>query len=753
MLPIAPDTLLQQRYQILNLIGEGKFGRTYLAVDLGRAEAYCAIEEVAPFSQFSSVVVQAKELFKQEVTPLYQLQHLQIPRFWTTFEEQNRLLLVRDYIIGKTYQDILADRRDLGTTFSEVEVWRFLLQILPVISYLHNKGTIHRDLSPAHIICRDSDHLPVPIDFGIVKEFANKLQVDIASQRIVVGQPGYAPIEQIKSGQVYPNSDLYALAVTAVVLLTGKEPSALFAGDTPAERLHQQMNWSWRRWTQIDDSFANILSRMLSPQPADRYQSASEVERDLQAITSLNSQRVETSEIQSDSPAPRPTVAVGPKSKNTFSMSSRVQTAITNLNIRSIWEKPQVFIPSGILIALLAGVGSWMGVTQLLHRDLPEPVVSTTPPKQIDFNNPTIPTDTETTTTSTTGDLIQPEMERSIEKEGTVDVNTPVRYRISAIAGQNLDIQLVPPTPKNADASKTSLPINPITATTGAVTPNPTQPKNPTQKNSPVPVAVPIAPTQVLMTILSPLGTPMDDNSERVVGWRGQISSSGDYTIELRPIKGLAGSTFPYKLSVTQLAVTPVNIAPVEKNSPGVESTAPLGIPIPIGGNGLNAIPAGPKTTIPTKNFPTFSPPVPVPIEVPQTRPNTTPTEAERPTRKRRRNRNSEDTPQVKQRERVDSDNETPTPRRRRNRVKSSEEATPTPRSQRTRQTEPTPKPEPSPATSPDPVENGTNSNKKPEPEIQIPILVPDAKNTTPPPEKTGGNQKTPPAGTLTDPD
>jgi serine/threonine protein kinase len=60
MLPIAPDTLLQQRYRILNLLGEGRFGRTYLAVDLGRDDAYCAIEELAPFAQFSSAVTKAK---------------------------------------------------------------------------------------------------------------------------------------------------------------------------------------------------------------------------------------------------------------------------------------------------------------------------------------------------------------------------------------------------------------------------------------------------------------------------------------------------------------------------------------------------------------------------------------------------------------------------------------------------------------------------------------------------------------------
>ena len=212
-----------------------------------------AIEELAPFAQFSSALGKAKEIFKKEAALLYQLQHTQVPRFWTTFEEQSRLLLIRDYIPGKTYRDLLDDRRNVGRTFSESEVCQFLLDLLPVIGYIHSKGTIHRDLSPEHIVCRDQDRLPVPIDFGVVKEFANKLQVSQDSPRIAIGQPGYAPIEQLQHGQVYPNSDLYALGVTAIVLLTGKEPSALFEGD--------KMNWAWRKWTEIDDGFANVSAR------------------------------------------------------------------------------------------------------------------------------------------------------------------------------------------------------------------------------------------------------------------------------------------------------------------------------------------------------------------------------------------------------------------------------------------------------------------------------------------------------------
>jgi serine/threonine protein kinase len=766
MRPIAPDTLLQQRYRILNILGDGAFGRTYLATDRGRSDAYCAIEELTPSAQFPSTVAKSKELFKQEAAILYQLEHFQLPRFWTTFEEQNRLLLVRDYIPGKTYRQILDDRLNLETTFTEAEVWRFLLQILPAIGYAHSKGAIHRNLSPEHIVYRESDGLPVPIDFGVVKEFANKLQADPASQHVSVGQPGYSPVEQLKQGQVFPHSDLYALAVTAIVLLTGKEPSALFEGD--------RMNWDWRRWTQIDDGFANVLGKMLESNPDDRYQSAIEVEQALEPLKLSNSEPANPS-LNPDLLSEPPTVVVG--DKNTTSVGDRLQTAITNLNAKTIWEKPLVLIPVALSIALLAGIGSWLGVTQLMHSKPPEPV-ATTPPKQIDFNNPTIPKDTETSGGSS-GEIIQPEMDRPIVKEGKVDVTTPIRYRISAIAGENLDIQLVPISDQNPAGLKTDLPVDLTQIPTGADTPKPSPisplkpspnpTKNSKSTNPPIQVPTPLVATQVLMTILSPTGAPIDDRADRVVSWRGQLTTSGDYTIELRPIKGLAGNIFPYKLSVTQLSVTPTTSpsptpSPTETTTPETGSTPPLGIPIPIGGAGIQSIPANPK---PTNDLPGIVP-TPQPIEIPTVTPQPVPTESDRPARNRRRNRaESESSPRTGERKRVESSEE-PTPPRKRKRVESTEEPTPprrrkrvesteepiqTPRRSRNRQPAPDPESNPNPNSFPKSNEqdNGTGSTPKSEPSK---TAAPTSENSTPQPAKPDGGTTAPPLGSGTnDPD
>lgn len=97
---------------------------------------------------------------------LHKLQHPQIPRFWEFFGDDKRLFLVQDYIEGKTYQSLLEERIAAGQTFSEGEIIELLRQLLPVLSYLHSLGIIHRDISPDNLICRASDKLPVLIDLG-----------------------------------------------------------------------------------------------------------------------------------------------------------------------------------------------------------------------------------------------------------------------------------------------------------------------------------------------------------------------------------------------------------------------------------------------------------------------------------------------------------------------------------------------------------------------------------------------------------
>jgi serine/threonine protein kinase len=278
---LGAGTVLQDRYQLVQLLGQGGFARTYLAQDRARFSEYCVLKEFIPNQQSTFLLEKAREMFQREATILYEIQHPQIPQFRATFEANTvagaRLFLVQDYVAGPTYRQWLRERQQQGLAFSEAEVRQLLQQILPVLSYLHQGGIVHRDISPENLILRLPDHCPVLIDFGVVKEIASRLHgPDSAHLGTAVGKLGYAPIEQLQAGRSYPSSDLYSLAVSALVLLTGKEPHELFEDQT--------LTWRWQGYAEVRPEFAELLNRMLSSRPGDRLQSADEVLTELQVL-------------------------------------------------------------------------------------------------------------------------------------------------------------------------------------------------------------------------------------------------------------------------------------------------------------------------------------------------------------------------------------------------------------------------------------------------------------------------------------
>jgi len=284
--PLPLRSLLRQRYLVQAILGQGGFGRTYLATDRERFDERCVLKEFSVPYQDETLKNKSQSLFQREASTLYQIQHPQVPKFFAAFEEAQRLFLVQGYVDGHTYRHLLHERRQRGQVFSESEVLHLLGKILPVLGYLHDRGIIHRDLSPDNIMLKPASAvglggrtqvtetgLPIIIDFGAVKEATT--HGTSVSTITRVGKVGYAPPEQLQTGQVYPNSDLYSLAATCMVLLTGQEPRSLLNSQT--------LEWQWQPYTEITNNLANILVRMLSVYPGDRYISAREVYYDLQA--------------------------------------------------------------------------------------------------------------------------------------------------------------------------------------------------------------------------------------------------------------------------------------------------------------------------------------------------------------------------------------------------------------------------------------------------------------------------------------
>jgi serine/threonine protein kinase len=303
---IESDVLLRERYRIKHLLGQGGFGRTYLALDQERFDEPCVVKEFTVSYQDAMVVEKAKALFQREASILHQIQHPQIPRFWAAFEWEERLFLVQDYVPGRTYRELLKARSLVRRTFSEAEVLHLLRHLLPVLSYLHDRQIVHRDISPDNLVLQSlgvpgrsisqgadhqglnaqgADHqgavsddyclgLPVLLDFGAVKEATGGLTSLSTMTR--VGKVGYAPPEQLQTGTVQPHSDLYALAASCLVLLTGREPQQLLDGLT--------LDWCWQPYARLSDRLALILERMLALHPGDRYPSAQAVLDDLEGL-------------------------------------------------------------------------------------------------------------------------------------------------------------------------------------------------------------------------------------------------------------------------------------------------------------------------------------------------------------------------------------------------------------------------------------------------------------------------------------
>lgn len=280
---LSAGTRLRDRYIIRHPIGQGGFSRTYLAEDTGRFDELVTIKELTPANLETYALQKAEELFQREAAILHKLSSPQIPKFWEIFREGQRLFLVQDYIAGKTYQTLLEERIGSGETFNETEIIELLQQLLPVLSYLHNCGVIHRDISPDNLICRASDGMPVLIDLGgvtkitlkFVNSDAENFGVDSTTR---LGKIGYAPDEQLRLGIAAPHSDLYALAVTVIVLMTGKQPQQLINLET--------MEWNWQQYLNLSPLLTSILNQMLASQPINRFQSAEEVLQHLEADTS-----------------------------------------------------------------------------------------------------------------------------------------------------------------------------------------------------------------------------------------------------------------------------------------------------------------------------------------------------------------------------------------------------------------------------------------------------------------------------------
>lgn len=260
------QTLLEGRYKIVKILGQGGMGAVYLAEDQ-RLPTKWAIKEMKRDGLTEAELTEAAELFRTEARLLSDLRHRNLPRIVDFFQQNVQLYLVMDFIEGET----LEARLERDGPLSLSAALDLCLQISDVLDYLHTRKepVVFRDFKPGNVMLTPQNEVKL-VDFGIARIFRQDQSTDTKA----LGTPGYAAPEQYGKGQSGPRTDLYAFGATMHHALTGRDPTEEpfvfppltdFRQDLPAE-------------------FVALLESCISLQPNSRPESAFAIKRELEQM-------------------------------------------------------------------------------------------------------------------------------------------------------------------------------------------------------------------------------------------------------------------------------------------------------------------------------------------------------------------------------------------------------------------------------------------------------------------------------------
>jgi len=272
------NSILHTHYKIIELLGSGAFGQTYLAKNLSLPnEPVCVIKQLKPHHNNSVPFKTAKALFDREIETLHRVaNHPQIPQILDNFEQDQEFYFVQEYIDGETLREEFNHQK----SWDESQAIVFLKEILQILEFIHSQGIIHRDIKPENIIRRTQDQKLFLIDFGAVKQIASSNHQQASST--IIHSRGYTPPEQL-AGIPELNSDIYALGMTCIEALTNIKPESL-----TQLRDAQTQEITWAENIRISDQFKLILSRMVCIDSRNRYPNSTPIIQDLNALESVN---------------------------------------------------------------------------------------------------------------------------------------------------------------------------------------------------------------------------------------------------------------------------------------------------------------------------------------------------------------------------------------------------------------------------------------------------------------------------------
>jgi tetratricopeptide (TPR) repeat protein len=271
------------RYKIITELGQGGFGKTFIAQDQHLPNNHpCVVKQLKPQATDPLSLQTARRLFDTEAKVLHQLgSHDQIPQLFAYFEENQEFYLVQELIEG----DDLSKELTPGHQLNENRVISLLEDILKILEFVHQQNVIHRDINPRNLIRRKQDGKLVLIDFGAVKQVSTQVIAGgKTSYTIAIGTPGYRPSEQA-NGNPRLSSDIYAVGIVGIQALTGMNPEQLPINPDSGEI-------AWHDRVSVSPKLAQVLDQMVCYDFRERYQLAGSALQALKDLTAPSSATV-----------------------------------------------------------------------------------------------------------------------------------------------------------------------------------------------------------------------------------------------------------------------------------------------------------------------------------------------------------------------------------------------------------------------------------------------------------------------------
>jgi serine/threonine-protein kinase len=266
------DTLFDGRYRIQRKLGAGGMADVYLAEDqeLGRRVAIKILNSRHGNDD------QFIERFRREAKNAAALNHPNIVSIYDRGEAEDTYYIAMEFLDGRTLKELIIGR---GAAPINVAI-EYARQILSALRFAHRHGIVHRDIKPHNVLVDGEGRVKVT-DFGIAR--AGTSQMTEAGS--IVGTAQYLSPEQARGGEVDPRSDLYSLGIVLYELLTGQTP---FDGETPVEIAMKHLSTTPKPPSKLRPDVPReldmVVMRALAKNPDERYQSADEMEGDLERV-------------------------------------------------------------------------------------------------------------------------------------------------------------------------------------------------------------------------------------------------------------------------------------------------------------------------------------------------------------------------------------------------------------------------------------------------------------------------------------